>query len=64
MTKEERQAKHEEAKLIKMYLRNLNNVYSACNEIAKAYNKKDIPLSVLKEVIGTVKKGIKKGFDG
>ena len=63
MTKEQRQAKHEASKLIKMYFKNLDNVYNACNEVAKAYGKKEIPLSVLKEVIKTVKNGIQKGFD-
>ena len=63
MTNEEKKARHEAAKLIKMYLRNLDNVYSACSEITKAYGKKEIPLITLKQVIKTVKDGIKKGFD-
>ena len=63
MTKEEKQAKKEARKLIQMYFKNLDNVYNACNKVAKAYNKKDIPLSVLKQIIKTVKVGIQKGFD-
>ena len=63
MTKEQRHAKHDAAKLIKMYTRNLDNVYNACAEIAKAYGKKEIPLITLKKVIKTVKNGIQKGFD-
>lgn len=61
MTKEERKARHEADKLFKMYFRNLDNIYKASAEIAKAYGKKEIPLKTLKEIINTVKKGIKKG---
>ena len=63
MTKEEKKARHEAKKLIKMYCDNLDNVYKACSEIAKAYGKKEIPLITLKQVIKTVKDGIKKGFN-
>lgn len=64
MTNEQKKARHEAKKLIKMYFTNLDNIYKACSKIAKAYGKNEIPLITLKQVIKTVKDGIKKGFDG
>ena len=63
MTKEERQARHEAKKLIKMYFKNLDNVYNAAEKIAKAYERDNVPLTTLKAIIKTVKDGIQKGFD-
>jgi len=58
MSKEQRQAD----RLIKMYFKNLDNVYDACKAAADGWGVDHIPLKTLRAVIDIVKKGIEKGL--
>ena len=45
-----------------MFFNQLDGIYNACEEGAKEFNSKSIPLAYLKLCIDTTKKGFDKGF--
>lgn len=47
--------KNSPGKLRKVIFQNFDNLVKACKEIAAKWNRKDIPLVVLKESINTIK---------
>lgn len=63
MTKISKEEKKNIQALKNLFFEQLDSIYSACEKTAEQFGTQTIPLSLLKEVITTVKVGMEKGIN-